>query len=387
MSKSDMKLKNRKTGSGNIKYFIIGVAVLLIIGIISGIALMNSNGYAATVGKEKVSKAEFRFYLSLAKADMENKARAAAEEGGTAFDSEAFWKTKIEGEDAVTAAKKKALDAVKAVKVQIIKAKEAGVALDKNELATIDQNIKNYIDENGGKSKADEDLKGYYNINTDQLKPILREDTLVRKFMNKQITEMKIDDAALQSIYEKNADKYKSSRFRNEGQEAVWARHILIRINRPQLGEEATDEEMDQAAAQAEEDAKAKAQEVLDKINAGEDFVALVKEYSEDPGSVNTGGEYLFASGVMDPAFEAAAFALNVDEVSGLVQTTHGFHIIKLVEKVAEGQPISLKGAKEYNEYGPEYAKYISYQGRVEEWKNEYEIIVNEKVYNSIKIN
>lgn len=99
--------------------------------------------------------------------------------------------------------------------------------------------------------------------------------------------------------------------------ERVRARHILFRLP---------------AGASAEERARVekKAKEVLARARKGEDFAALARQYSEDPGSASRGGDLgAFRRGQMDPAFEKAAFALKPGEVSDIVETRFGLHIIK----------------------------------------------------------
>lgn len=115
--------------------------------------------------------------------------------------------------------------------------------------------------------------------------------------------------------------------------EQVRASHVLIQVD-----PEATEEE--KAAAKKE------AEEVLAKAKAGEDFAALAKEYSDDPGSKDTGGEYTFGRGKMVKPFEDTAFALEPGQVSDLVETQFGYHIIKLSEKTEAGTT-SFEQAKE----------------------------------------
>ena len=79
------------------------------------------------------------------------------------------------------------------------------------------------------------------------------------------------------------------------------------------------------------------AQSLLDSIKAGADFEALAKKYSDDPGSASLGGDLGFVKrGVFYPEFEAAAFALNENEISGVVETPIGFHIIQMLERRGE---------------------------------------------------
>ncbi|MDB4866586.1 MAG: peptidylprolyl isomerase, partial [Cohnella sp.] len=79
---------------------------------------------------------------------------------------------------------------------------------------------------------------------------------------------------------------------------------------------------------------KAEADAVLAELKKGTDFATLAKEKSTDPGSKANGGDLdYFGRGAMNPQFETAAFNLKVGEMSGVVQSPNGFHIIKLTDK------------------------------------------------------
>jgi parvulin-like peptidyl-prolyl isomerase len=103
----------------------------------------------------------------------------------------------------------------------------------------------------------------------------------------------------------------------------------------------ATDAEVDAYIAQHPElDSKqnrSKAEDILKRVRAGEDFAKLAKEFSTDPGSKEKGGDLgWFGHGQMVPEFEQAAFALQPGQVSDLVQTKFGYHIIKVDERKTE---------------------------------------------------
>lgn len=124
--------------------------------------------------------------------------------------------------------------------------------------------------------------------------------------------QMKIDPAEVRQTYEANARQYTTNEERQ-------ASHILIAVK-------------PDATAAEKAAAKAKAQMVLEKVRAKpDDFAALAKEYSQDPGSAQQGGDLgSFARGSMVKPFEDAVFAAKVGDIVGPVETNFGYHIIKV---------------------------------------------------------
>ncbi len=117
-------------------------------------------------------------------------------------------------------------------------------------------------------------------------------------------------------FYEKNPSQFQQG-------ERVRASHILIGVP-------------ENADATAKEQARARAVGVLNQVKAGEDFAALAKQYSEDPGSGPNGGDLgYFERGQMVGPFEEVAFSLAPAQTSDLVESPFGYHIIRVVDKQA----------------------------------------------------
>ncbi len=131
-------------------------------------------------------------------------------------------------------------------------------------------------------------------------------------------------DAELDAWIGDNAEEvdreYQANRHRYTGLEKqVRSRHILVQIDNA-----ATDEE--------KEAARAKATALLGRAQGGEDFEALARDNSDDTGSARRGGDLGYnPTGRMVAEFDEAQFAMEVDEISEIVETQFGFHIIKVV--------------------------------------------------------
>jgi peptidyl-prolyl cis-trans isomerase C len=131
--------------------------------------------------------------------------------------------------------------------------------------------------------------------------------------------DVKISDADAKKYYDDNPDQF-------EQPEQVHVSHILLLTQDPvtkaPLPPDKKKEKLDLI------------KQIRDRALKGEDFGKLAKQYSEDPGSKDIGGEYTFGRGKMVPEFEAAAFSLQTNQISDVVETQYGYHIIKLLEKL-----------------------------------------------------
>jgi peptidyl-prolyl cis-trans isomerase C len=156
-----------------------------------------------------------------------------------------------------------------------------------------------------------------------QLETEQRRDLLNAKTIEAEVApKVSITPQDLDTYYKANPDQFKEP-------ETVRASHILFSIPASATAEQ-------KAAARTE------AEGVLKRAKAGEDFAALAKQYSKDPGSAAVGGDLnFFPKEQMVPPFSAAAFAMKPGEISNLVETQFGLHIIKVTDRRA-GRTVPL---------------------------------------------
>ncbi|HZG75014.1 MAG TPA: peptidylprolyl isomerase [Paenibacillus sp.] len=166
--------------------------------------------------------------------------------------------------------------------------------------ADYDKEIGKIKEQNGWDDATfNEQLKGA-GFTLDELKEQMKPQIVLTKLVEPQI---QVTDEELQTYYEENKAQY-------ETPEQVKASHILV-------------------------ETKAEADDLLAQIKGGADFAELAKAHSKD-GSAAQGGDLgFFGKGQMVAPFEEAAFALEIGEVSEVVESEFGFHIIKLTDKKA----------------------------------------------------
>ncbi|VVP44019.1 SurA N-terminal domain-containing protein [Pseudomonas fluorescens] len=170
---------------------------------------------------------------------------------------------------------------------------------------------------------TDDEVKAYYD---EHVKEFMTPDQVVIDYLELKkasfFDQVTVKDEDLQAAYQKEIANLSEQRR---------AAHILIEVN----------------DKTTEAQAKAKIEEVQARLAKGEKFEALAKEFSQDPGSANNGGDLGYAGpGVYDPAFEKTLYSLAKDQVSEPVRTDFGFHLIKLLGVEAPEVP-SLASLKD----------------------------------------
>jgi peptidyl-prolyl cis-trans isomerase D len=166
---------------------------------------------------------------------------------------------------------------------------------------------------------SEEELRNYFTDHREEFR--IPESVALRYLQfepDRYADQVTFDEEELNKYYRRHLDQF-------EIEEQVKASHILLRV----------DESADEAV-------RAKKRELAEKIlkdaRAGKDFDKLARTHSDDAGSASQGGDLgYFSRGAMVAPFEKAAFALNPGEISEIVETPFGYHIIKVEEYIEAG--------------------------------------------------
>jgi peptidyl-prolyl cis-trans isomerase C len=154
-------------------------------------------------------------------------------------------------------------------------------------------------------------------LTMDQVRETVRKQLVINNFIETRFKET-VSDEETKKFYDQNVEKY----FKKG--ERVKASHILVGVDKT-------------ATAEEKLKAKEKAEALLKRVQGGEDFAAIAKKESTCSSAARGGDLGIFGKGVMTPIFEKTAFALNKGELSSVVETPFGYHIIKLEDKLAAG--------------------------------------------------
>lgn len=289
---------------------LMSVAVAMMVGL-SVTACSNSpkgDGTVATVNGQKITVSEYETTLALYKQSVE------------AMYGKSVWDTEVEkGVKYRDKFKENILDQMINIEVVYEQAKKDNLLPTKEEVDKKYNELKKNIDSDKEYKKDMEKI----GANDEFLRTQQEQDLAVQNYKENFDKNTKISDEEMKKYYEEHKKDY----YKDE----VKASHILV-STQDKNGKPLSDEK--------KKEAKKKAEDLLKRAKSGEEFSELAKENSDDPGSAAQGGDLgYFSKGMMVPEFEKAAFNLKPGEISDIVESSFGYHIIKVTDKVNEQTP------------------------------------------------
>jgi foldase protein PrsA len=273
---------------------------------------VDNNTIVAKVSGEGVKKEEFNKMFGIFKAQYEQQ-----------FGTE-VWEQEVDGRKFDDVAREKLLDMLIDEKLQMKKAAELGITVTDDEVNAEVEKAKKYFD---SEDKFNEFLKGQ-SMDLDYFKQSVKKELTVNKLTDKLAGNIAVTDEEVKAYYDTHQNEFMS----------VKASHILL-------------------------DTKEEAEKMLVRVKAGENFAELAKQNSKDPSAKENSGDLdYFRHGDMVEPFEKAAFALKPGEISEIVQTDFGFHIIKVEDsKLDKFEDVKeqLKGSMLSDKKSGEYEKQL----------------------------
>ncbi len=350
MVNENMEVKKGRKG------LIIGISIavaVIAIAIVAGILIFNSTSSVADINGMKVSKAEYTYYLEAAKQQF------LQENGKQPTDTIDWENTTVNttGETAAETVRKLALEMIQETKIQLSQAEAAGIKMEKADEEEVDAFIDYLSQQYGSKSEADKQIKAAYGITLNDFKDIYAQRYLANKYLKAELEKVTISDDDAKKYYDENKANY----------DKVTVVHVLIKT---------VDDNNQPLSEGKKKEAKAKADDILLKVKAGEDIRALAEKNSEDPGVTTNKGEYTFTkTDSYLEEFKDLAFKLKVGE-SGIAETSVGYHVMKVEKKEEQ----SFDDVKDSIKSSLQNLKFnTDFSVKMEEWKKDTKYSINKK--------
>ena len=289
-------------------------------------------GIVATVNGEEIREEEYNklldYYLSELRASYDLTDDTLNKDIGT-------------GMTFLDSLKLEVLDTIIINRIIAEKATSNNIGVDEEELQEL------YEENHLGLMEEDEDYKKMIEenkIDEDFIMDQMRKNLLSYKYKVFYLDKVEISDEAAKTFYDENNDRFHL--------EEIRARHILV-------------------------DEEETARDIIKKLEEGEDFVELAKEYSTEPNAEERGGDlgYFTRDANFVPEFKEAAFALEVGKVSEPIKTEFGYHVITVEDKIEEH--VEFENAKEGIKYS---LREMDYQNHISEIFEEADIIKRDEL-------
>lgn len=313
--------------------------MLAVLFILSGCAINGSSDAVISVDSESVTVGEIRFLMAQNVELINSRFNDTDEDAVTEF-----WNTEKDGVKQIDTIKKNAVENLINYAVISKSAKSKRINVDDKE---VDARL-NAVYTNDSLIM----LRDKYGVPKSSVKEVIRKQVLHQKYVDEVLEDKEgyfPTEEALMKLF--NDDYYK-------------AQHILIKKN--------DSEEPEKTLKRVER--------ILEDAQDGEDFLDLMTEYSEDTASFQYPDGYVFTYGEMNDTFYNTVVSLEENQISEVVETSYGYHIIKRV-------PVTEKDFADsetelINKYKNDYIN--SY---TEQLKAEYNVIINEQKLEAITVN
>lgn len=245
-----------------------------------------------------------------------------------------IWSTDMDGKKFIDVIKEQVVEKLINDRLVMEDAREQGIEVADAEVDQEIKTIKDYFDD----EQRYLDFLAAQNLSEEEFAAQVKQDLIIGKYRETVVEGVTVSEEDIRKYYDENPKEFKN--------DTVKASHILL-------------------------DTREEAEDVLVKVKAGEDFGDLAEEYSVEQGAQTTKGDLgEFGYGYMVEPFEEAAFGLEEGEISDIVETQFGFHIIKVYEKTVV-DPIPFEEAREDIEdmliYYEQEEKYIEEVAKLKE--------------------
>ncbi len=189
-------------------------------------------------------------------------------------------------------------------------AKAAGVTVPDSVVATV---LDQFVRQFGGETQVDQMLAPM-GLTRDQFRDAIQRDLTIRKYIDERIKpSIEVSEADTRAFYDQNPEMF-------AGTDSVHARHIILLAHEGEV-------------EQQKNDRRAQMEAIRQRAIGGEDFAKLAVQFSQDNAAQNGGDLGYFPRGMMVKPFEDAAFALKKGQISDIVETQFGLHLIKCIDK------------------------------------------------------